>query len=666
MESFIKDKDIWLNSTGKLGLNFVFIKDFLKNLFYIFKKYKNVSSELNPNQMLYLNAVFNVNFNALKTFPTLFKKILNFALDFKNLKKIKLSTKEVIPVILDRYINKIYQKKFLIISLMNKLHLLIRVEHFTFKFIYDGRGRSYPFSSIFHYLDPLIKHFFGFGLFNIPTVDQKLDSYVKNLGKQILDTDFIPYNILNNLKDINLMTLFDISKPKNPFQCYLLHKDLLNCAKPNYVIQGQFAVDSCSSGFQIITMLLRSKKLAQFCGLIKNQSSETNQLTDFYDQFLISFKNHTLFVNNIFINLCSDDDMYNNFFMLTKNFVEEYPFFNNKSFCKNLQVNENFLKSFFNIYESLDIGTIEYTPDIKDFLKEKKNTFISLKKQKIYLILNKTLVFQNKTKIIRLKLNFILNILELLYEKNIINKYAIFIQKTTRTIVKQGMMTLLYGSSSRTRRESFKNKFLEQSLKQDIIPSETEVNEFNRFSLYLDFNLTQWIKTNLPESLFLINALRNAAKKEDFLPMVISTPHVDWYYDCVTEEPLVKSIFNHDYRLMKQSTRIDYKAIKNSWIANYIQLLDSQICSYTVANMKNENCPIITVHDCFRTTYHDGETLKKSILTAYKTFFDSDYLTKHFSQKNKHILNYIREQKKKYNVEEFTSDDIIIDNLVKH
>jgi|GEM_PF-6858459 len=66
------------------------------------------------------------------------------------------------------------------------------------------------------------------------------------------------------------------------FSAYITWNDLLNL--PEYLTTfGQYALDCSSSGLQIMSMLLKSKKLATCCNLTLNQGKSTNIYQEFAD-----------------------------------------------------------------------------------------------------------------------------------------------------------------------------------------------------------------------------------------------------------------------------------------------------------------------------------------------------------------------------------------------
>lgn len=70
---------------------------------------------LNDRQINFLNLFYGINLYCLK----------NDAVIFKNLKKEKIVSSQIPPSLLDEFLNKIYQKKFTLMQLIQDLPILI-------------------------------------------------------------------------------------------------------------------------------------------------------------------------------------------------------------------------------------------------------------------------------------------------------------------------------------------------------------------------------------------------------------------------------------------------------------------------------------------------------------------------------------------------------------
>ncbi len=137
-----------------------------------------------------------------------------YALDFNNVEKQKFKSKTIIPSILEEFENKCYQKKFVILHLLNDLSILLRIKYFMFDLKFDNRGRAYPWASLFTYLDPLLKYFFSWGQQYSLSAQQK-ENILQHILEQAnfcqpLDTAFI-----RNNKNLKLVGMLREVKKKN-------------------------------------------------------------------------------------------------------------------------------------------------------------------------------------------------------------------------------------------------------------------------------------------------------------------------------------------------------------------------------------------------------------------------------------------------------------------
>lgn len=182
------DYDVWQKSQGQLTLNLHLLEYFLKNFYYILKKDKGPNASLNIAQVNLLNNFYGVNFNYFTNQKYIGKQFLNSALDFKDMFPLNLSIKpedRISTTILKEFKNKIYQKKFMFVDLIQNLSILIRFKSFEFPLMFDSRGRAYPDTANFNYLDPIIKSFISWEL-RLP-LKQELYPKVKALVKKQFD-----------------------------------------------------------------------------------------------------------------------------------------------------------------------------------------------------------------------------------------------------------------------------------------------------------------------------------------------------------------------------------------------------------------------------------------------------------------------------------------------
>ena len=74
IEGLVNDHKNWHNSQGSFTPNLDFIKEFLKNYYYILKKVQK-NATLNDRQSLFINEFFNVNLSYLKKADTIINYI---------------------------------------------------------------------------------------------------------------------------------------------------------------------------------------------------------------------------------------------------------------------------------------------------------------------------------------------------------------------------------------------------------------------------------------------------------------------------------------------------------------------------------------------------------------------------------------------------------------
>jgi hypothetical protein len=688
MEGAILDINIWKDSQGRFTLNFEFIKDFLKNFYYIKKKNPTEKhTSLNDSQVLFLNSYFNLNFLCLKDHPTIYNKLLSYALDFKNLDKLVLKYPKILPTILDEFINKIYQKKFLLIQILRDLPILLRLDNFCFELRFDLRGRGYPFASLFNYFEPITKYFFSWGN-NYPMLSEsERISCLETIATQATTINILPQELLQK-KNLTLMDLYAKGITKKVFESLLLYNDAIHIKQLMYPLQYYYSVDACSSGFQLNASLLRSAKLAHACGLIGNEYK------DLYSEFILYFNNsilemhqfckqlHTipelmsfmtiaeLFVkdyytslkkNNFIFQLKKDIKMYNKLLLLLNSF--KFVSSDANLISKELSDMIASEKAFTYLQRRKLYKLLVARGDFKVFKKPKIKKNYSLEK-----LLNLTPI-KATTKTINVdktKVNLVLTLLEFLYENESLSRFKHFIPNVNRKMVKNAIMVTFYGASPKTRRASYYNVFKKQQMEAGILITKQDNDAFLSFTFYLDFKLMKWIKSSFPEALYLIDAVRQLATKKKFIAMVISSEHCSWYYQPNTVSHYSKTVYNKDYSLTKYTMDLDFNKIKSGFMANYIQFCDATICSYVISQMKSQNIPIITIHDCFKCPYQYKKQLDIAIYNAYTRFYNSNFLEKHFINHNKQLLTIINTLRINENIEPFLPNEISFNTLTKH
>jgi hypothetical protein len=683
MDGIMLDLDYWNASQGTFNLNFDFIKDFLTTFSDILKRNQNKDEvSLNDNQILFLNTFFNINLLCLKAHPIIYKQILHYALNFQKLEKLDVKSCKILPSILDDFRNKIYQKKFIFIQILRDLPILLRVNHFCFELRFDMRGRAYPWSSLFTYSDPLMKYFFSWGE-QYPLTSKEKIAVAPMLAMQARTSCAKLFEAIPQTKKLTLLELYSLGVTKKVFESLLLYNDHVNIHDTTYPMQFYYSVDACSSGFQINTMLLRSKKLALACGLVGDVYK------DLYQDFVVEFQQHIQNRTNSLQDGDGDGNLLTEFLVLARPFVRNnYNSFQTKTFISRLTKNKQLFQEFSSLYSSFT-GNEEYTDR---FLQGFKTLplYTAFPRRKLYKLLvtegvitvtqrkklTKSAYLENLFKPTTIevkkglpsgkrKFNLLVYILALLCEQEGISRFSKVIPDVTRKMVKNAIMVTFYGASPKTRRTSYYDSYKEKQIEDGNLISKEDETVFRKFTFFLDFHLIQWIKKNFPEALYLRNTIRKLAISQTFEPMTIQSEHCCWYYAPTTIDTYSKTIYNKDYKLRKYSTELDYNKIQSAFLANYIQFCDATICSYVVADMKMQNIPIMTVHDCFKSPYQYKTQLELSISNSYKKFYAENFLEAHFLKKNSKFLELINTLRINENLDTFSVDEISSRTLTK-
>lgn len=281
----------------------------------------------------------------------------------------------------------------------------------------------------------MLKYFFSWGQKYTLSYDEKI-KITPALLEQAKDCFSLTKDFLIQHPKLKIMDLLSHGINKKVFEGYLLYKDIINLPNSDYSMQYYFSTDAKTSGLQINAMTLNSRKLAMACGLINNTSN------DFYTQFLDHFTVHIENLTNIFHGW-ENHSISSKFITLAKIFItKHYLEFHKCKFLENLNKNKKFFKEFIDLFKSLDLtkdsnesileieSTLKNTDKNYNYVQRRviynllidENIIIKRKKPKVYSL---TTILEIKTKHInigKIKLNLILYLLELIYEKTTIEK----------------------------------------------------------------------------------------------------------------------------------------------------------------------------------------------------------------------------------------------------
>lgn len=106
---------------------------------------------------------------------------------------------------------------------------------------------------------------------------------------------------------------------------------------------------------------------------------------------------------------------------------------------------------------------------------------------------NKPITNEKSTPNIRLlwlkKIKYFLSLLSLSEEYFYLETYNMFLYFVNRKLIKNGIMTLFYGSSNSSRRKNYVSIFIDQMIQEERVVTDFEENLFFDFAKYLARNL---------------------------------------------------------------------------------------------------------------------------------------------------------------------------------
>lgn len=683
MEGSVGDIDIWHNAQGEFTLNLDFTKEFLKNIYYIMKKVdKNAPLNAQQNHFLHHYLEFNLEYlKHAKDEDKLYKKVLSYAFNFKDLSKKKFYHKDICPRILLEARNKIYQRKFMLLQIISDLPILMSFENWKILIKFCARGRGYPSPSLFNHLGPIMKFFMGFS-YKYRSLNKDL------LFKLLYETSLVGFQLeqhlgstveektkLNNVLHSKQrgLRLIDVIDRKKPLELYLLVKDFKFWDDFSYRFQYYYSLDACGSGIQINAILLKNKKIALACGLISSDKG------DFYTQFVTHFHQ----AMNARLQTSFQSQVPAIILQACKEFVFKYllEMFNTNSLLKLFADSES-LNNFLEIYKLLD--TYVKKEDLLTFKRRykskiklamvckelKKLIIIPVVKKSKYIIMESVAHgdFLTDTKFLprSTKLGYIFAIFKMIRLESVFAVMQPYLHFVNRKMVKNPIMTYFYGSSILTRCDAYRDSFVEQCIAANVHLTDTDLKNFRRFSTYIDHRLRTWIANTLPEARLLYKTFNYVCKSKLFVPKVLTHHHITWLYAPHEQVKYVKTIDYKNHSLSKYTDSLDYKKLASGFLANYIQSKDAIICSKVVAYLAERKIPVLSTHDCWKVPYHFAEELNNAILYAYTEFYQENHLETDFKDTLMYTtLQTIRENNKDYDLTTFESAEFNIQTMVK-
>lgn len=716
MDCVIHDSDMWYNAQGKFYLNLSFIEEFLITLMGLYSTVqKKGALGLSDKDLNFLNAFYRINFKVFDRKSKDFVDLVEYSINFKNLDKyeklpMKLSFEEIMEndeendeetsdvkfvtrKIRARFVNKIYQQKHLFKYILENLEVLLYLDFFQHDFVFDQRGRAYPQASLMNHMQPVFKYFFSWknNLTNETTKTQRIKNIIRaqliaKMGNKLLETDEKALSIKHFCLDY---------LGKNLYECFLLAKDMANIIvkqanpKQNIQLESYYSVDASSSGFQINAILLRSKKLADACGITSNTLIE-----DIYMKFVDEFHKKKILVTEIvnhFGRLGLSEFIMEYFRVLEKDKLgaalkledglslddEELIKYDLTKLKKKLFILVN---HWYASYKKNPEGLTTLGDEAETHVNYNVlpiNLLVSLKsKYEIDTTTDQLVELETPRRVIkaeRVALKVFRIIFCLTYEKLLFIVYKKYTLYVNRKLIKHGIMTLFYGSSNSTRRKNYVDNYIDQIIESEITIKEKDETEFAKFARLIDRTLLRWVNQKYPEALILkklfvkFNSTRNDRADDDlFKPSVIKNEHSSWYYKPLVATETFKSIYGVDYRLQKFTSEINRKKLKSSFLANYIQFCDASICADVTRIMAKKKIPLLTVHDCFRCPHEYYEELNNAIYQAYKNFYNQNPLYTHFSVENPKLIEELNHIKITSGIEPFSVEEIMSINLCKY
>jgi hypothetical protein len=300
-------------------------------------------SKIDNTHLRILSELYKINLVKLQetTSEKLFKLILAEAINFNpnNSKKKKKRKKHILttkpkcnisvenlkepdPTFLEKLLDRIKGRKYLINDLLFNINIMLRFNKFHYAYFFDFRGRIYP-QGTFTYLSPIVRNFisfaydekYSFNNFNRTYSENQIKMSINLIKEQIysnLEDDSVKTReIINNFISLDklppISDLFTLNyKLSSIFKIRKLISDLINIRldTPNESFRSFYTLDCSSSGTQLSGVLLCNLKIAEACSITRTQ---TNQETgDMYSTIsshtTYEMKNNILNVYQIMIN----------------------------------------------------------------------------------------------------------------------------------------------------------------------------------------------------------------------------------------------------------------------------------------------------------------------------------------------------------------------------
>lgn len=666
---------VFADSTYKI--NFKFAIEILNLLLLL--NTTEIKDIINNEYLLYgLSELYKLNLVALKKYdselPGLLFLLIKKCLDFNNHDHFDLSlellnnnnNKNVVTsykTILIEIQNSIYSYKLQLTGWMSHLTIMSILDYFVFRYFLDTRGRKYWIGS---YLNPQLGTLQRNSLrfYNEDNEDSSSDeefvTILSLLKSQIKSISNLEFNKLISLSKTELISLTDI-KIGDRFRLWLLITDFIDFSlkKKKFTFNTFFGLDATSSGLQMVSLLLKSSNLADFCGLKKNH-------TDIY----------TLHANlrKIFLGQIKS---------LFKYMSEEMICFLTNSFSdkKNICIKTSILnsKSIYTVFKKLPLKIRTQFLQKQLFILTQKgltNEFNMIKQ--LIFTLNLSSLKRNAKQVTTFEFIYLTLQKFAFITKCLVENSSIELFLCSRNSSKTTIMTTLYGSTTFSHKKQLTDACFSFCFKNGVLINNKLLRMLQMLSPMFSKILNNWCKNDLFEFKLLHNVLSKHCTAQAWGTVFdFDLGHFNFtikpYKQKLIRLP-VKILNKQKYigfTILNKNASLDFNSLRRGLTANLIQALDATILHKLFEKIafhnnalsnKNNIIKIFSIHDSFHVNPLASLKLKSLLKETYMDFYKDDYFTKIFQIDYPAIYYAIKEIK----MVQLTEEELSLENIVKH
>ena len=603
----------------------------------------NVSFKISPEvteALKFLSEIYSIDFIALimnNSIVLEYRKyivdLIAYAIDFSTFKKLSIpsSLMEHYQTICNKLNNRVRSYKISLNELFCNIAIMMNFENFCYNWFVDGRKREYPANDCLSYYKPFVRPFLSFykthnfnetiemrkisrkGEYaNAKVLQSLLKDQIIHIWSNFDDKMHSLQDLLSN-KGWKLGELFTLSCLINDYNGFIANKD--------YKFKHFFSLDCSSSGTQNMSMLLKSKRLAQACSISRSNNNET----DIYHLVLNMILNILNESRDYSAELKKDPD-YNeilHFSLIIKKHTKKLVFnmIRDVSVPSDPKKKPHYLKNFIKTYSGL-LSTDEKTYT-KAFGKEYDD--YAADRVAYFLILSK-----------------MINLNEQFKTNPLLNSFI------NRKLFKRPVMTDFYNSTPFGR----KNQMLDTCIEHCIIQgSFIDSNTINQLKYILgDFNqlLTIYIIETFPETQYIKDAIRKLCSTKKIKEITIKSRFSRYQYKPLEIHNLSfqRKDSRQKHRVSQIFDKVDYDRYANGFTANFLQFCDAIIVALFQEKMLKEykNVSFFTIHDRFFIEPVFAQSLKSILLECYKEFFKMDLVADNFKKYPKLYDAFIKYQ----------------------